>query len=152
MLPDCLKAWRDPLCIIEHHHEIMNLNPGEDGERALALPSMPEEGTLKAYDLIRELIPLSPGTRFIVTCHERGSGVGQDRAIYKTIPEVARVFGFLNSTMAQNYLLKFMAKHWGTTRKSDEEIEQWYQLCREATHQVHLEFERRREARMAEED
>jgi hypothetical protein len=149
MLGDCLKAWHDPLCIIEHEHDITDLNQGEDGLRALALPAMPTDRILKAYDLIRELVPLSPSTKFLVTCHVRGSGVGPERAIYKTIPEVVRVFGFLNSTTAQNYLLKFTERHWQSKRKSPEEIAKWFQRRQEANHQIHLEFERRREAREA---
>ena len=65
----------------------------------------------KACDLLPEMIQASPGTRYVITSHIRGSGVTkEEKAIYKKIPEVIKVMGFINSNTNANYLLKVFEK------------------------------------------
>jgi hypothetical protein len=122
LLIDALKAWHHPLCILEHEIRVFDVSD-PTALRDGAVPFLSAATTVKAHQLIPLLLRHSPETQFIITSHTRGTGIGAERDVYKRIPEVLRVFGFLNSDTARKYLLKQIELRWGVHQRPQDQID-----------------------------
>ena len=125
-----LAKGRQPICVVEHLvptidavkvwnqlHKKTGLAQGlfhiagllSDGLISKRQETLPAPVT--AYDLLPELVINSPGTKFIITSHTRGSGLSpEQRASYKERQEVLKVMGFINSTANYHYLAKLFSR------------------------------------------
>lgn len=114
-----LARGHQPICIIEH--QVSSFDPvkewakpnhgllhqiGKLSEEEIKLPA-----PVTAFDLLPELVAMSPDTKFVITSHVRGSGLSpEQRELYKSRKEVLKVMGFINSTANYNYLMKLFSR------------------------------------------
>ena len=128
-----IDVGKHPVCLIEH--EVAEMDPKEvlsaliDPDVSDVLMSrfqLSLSNNLTAYKLLPDLIDRSPNTKFVITSHVRGSGIPSEvKSLYKRVPEVAKVMGFINANSNYRYLLKLFSRvYYGKTWKREplEEI------------------------------
>ncbi len=109
-----------PICIIEHEFGFLEMTKQYRNKLFAKFfrdifkssemsPESVEQ--FRAYDLLPEMIKISPDTKYVITSHIRGSGITkEEKENYKQIPEVIKVMGFINCKTNINYLLKLFNK------------------------------------------
>jgi len=108
------------ICIIEHEFGFLEMTKqyrnrlfAKFFEDIFKSSEMSPESVeqFRACDLLPKMIRVSPETKYVVTSHIRGSGVTkEEKEIYRQIPEVIKVMGFINSQTNIDYLLKLFNK------------------------------------------
>jgi hypothetical protein len=109
-----LAKGRHRLCVIDGGHHVALRSGAEECVR-LARKSKLLTATPKTHlqpsELVSELVQISPGTKFVFTCHMKGQGISRDdRAEYENFPEVVKVMGRTDSPANQKYLLRLIRK------------------------------------------
>ncbi len=90
-----------PLAILEHW-SIWGVSPDK-------LPSRWKRSNIEAnyaYDLLPELIDVSPDTKFIICCHTRGVGIGKDKFRYERFPNVIATIGWISSASNARLIIR----------------------------------------------
>ncbi|HAV64877.1 MAG TPA: hypothetical protein DCY13_21220 [Verrucomicrobiales bacterium] len=115
-----IRRHKPLLCLVEHQVPVVSVadqlnaifsGSGVDmsdlaGNQAFGLGDQ-----AVARELLPELKKLSPDTKFVVTCHIRGGGMGkEERRKYSDARGVERVVGFINSTNHSAFLIKLISK------------------------------------------
>lgn len=118
-----LAQGKPSLCVINHdnlqirsaieefHDFLENTSPGKR-------PVFDKKVSLGALDLLPQLVELSPKTQFIITCHQRGSGISKtDRARYAKFDAVINVMGWIDTAANTKWLLKLIRQHYSHALK-----------------------------------
>jgi len=112
-----LARRKPPLCVLEHHNIAIRaameeylklLDSTSDPQKRLAFQKKLDRS---AFELLPELIRISPATRFAITSHERGSGISRnDRAKYVAFKEVVMIMGRPDSAPHKKQLFNLIRR------------------------------------------
>ncbi len=95
----------------EFHDFLENTAPGER-------PVFEKKVSLDALESLPQLIELSPETRYVITCHQRGSGISAlDRARYEEFDPVVKVMGWIDTAVNTKVLLRLVCQHYAHALK-----------------------------------
>lgn len=96
-----LKSHECPLALLEH---LVSYGAGlvEANERYA------DQGLEfhNAFEFLPAFIEASPPTRYIITCHEKGGGIGRERTAYDSFPQVIGTMGWLSTQKNARLVLK----------------------------------------------
>jgi len=59
-----------------------------------------------AYKLLPGFIEASPETKYIITCHGKGSGIGKEKTFYDPYPQVLKTMGWLYTKANAEYVIR----------------------------------------------